>query len=68
MTNLISCPCGHTLGRHNEAGCHGAQIGDGCTCTFAPSEALDAAVAAVRRPGPSMYEFEAAENANASPR
>ena len=53
MDNLVSCPCGHTLERHDDSGCAGER--GSCSCARTSLEALDAAVAQERAgvpPGP----------------
>ena len=42
--NIVSCPCGHALGQHHEAGCSGDTFRPGCSCTRDRNGALDAAI------------------------
>jgi hypothetical protein len=58
VTNLIKCPCGHTLNRHDIMGCQGAHLANDCSCKMNAWLALDAAIAEVRRPGPPIYDLE----------
>lgn len=58
ITNLVKCPCGHTLSRHDAMGCGSDQFANNCSCKLTPWHALDAAIAEVRRPGPSIYDTE----------
>jgi hypothetical protein len=60
MTNLINCPCGHALERHDSAGCTGEYRRGSCDCHLTPAEALDSAVNAVRRKGPRRERHDAA--------
>ena len=57
VMNLVNCPCGHGLGRHSVAGCHGTNVGGNCSCDLVPKQALDAAIEAVRHKGPLIEEF-----------
>jgi len=51
MNSLVNCPCGHHLGRHDDDGCDGRSA---CNCNLTSREALEAAIAVVRRPGPPI--------------
>jgi hypothetical protein len=61
MNTLVNCPCGHHLGRHADDGCSGLFRPNDCDCALTRCEALEGAIAAIRRPGPQIYfdsEFE----------
>jgi hypothetical protein len=58
MTNLVKCPCGHTLSQHDMTGCKVAHFANDCSCKLTVWRALDAAIAEVRRPGPPIYSCE----------
>jgi hypothetical protein len=62
MTELISCPCGHALERHDSAGCVGEYRRGSCECPLTPAQALDSAVDAVRRPGARRERRDGAAN------
>jgi hypothetical protein len=62
MNSLVNCPCGHHLGRHADDGCSGLYGGSDCACAFTRREALEAAIAVVRRPGSQIsFDHEALE-------
>jgi hypothetical protein len=50
MNSLVNCPCGHHLGRHADDGCRGLFGSSDCGCTLTRQAALEAAVAAARKP------------------
>ena len=47
MDNLVLCPCGHSLARHDYAGCGGERLRK-CPCERDRHAALEAAVDSVR--------------------
>lgn len=47
MDNLVLCPCGHSLARHDYAGCSGDRVRS-CDCERDRYTALEAAVDSVR--------------------
>lgn len=47
MDTLVQCPCGHTLARHDYAGCAGDRLRS-CSCERDRHHALEAAVDSVR--------------------
>lgn len=45
MDYLVSCPCGHTLDRHDSRGCNART----CACLLTPEVALQSATDVIRK-------------------
>jgi hypothetical protein len=57
MDNLVLCPCGHTLSRHDFDGCAGDRLRS-CQCQRDRHEALESAVDLARNGGsPAVAAF-----------
>jgi hypothetical protein len=50
MDNLVLCPCGHALSRHDFEGCAGDRLRS-CPCSYDRHEALESAVDLARNGG-----------------
>ena len=67
MKNLVICPCGHAISRHDYAGCVGEQFHPGCACQLTESAALNAAIDEAKTAARAEWTFaKPSENVHVS--